>query len=273
MDSEYKPEPEPEPEPEMKSLSEIPGIILIISCNKHKETRLKEFTLINQEYNGWKVFIIIGNPELNTLYEINNNMITIKCEDSYVHVMKKVVLSMKILFSMYKIQYGILRCGDDLVFNEDVLHRFTQSITSTNNPNYLGKIANPMCITKYSKKIDYFIPHYFYTHQEDITNPYNGLQNMSLNTLLRLDEVPNIPYTGGVIFYVSLKSCNILICEMESVNWNIFNYNNNYGFTYIIEDIGIGYTLYKNNIFPQHCDLYSDIPNKTSIAYHTNKYK
>jgi hypothetical protein len=269
MESEH----EPQPEPETKSLPEIPGIILIISCNKHKETRLKEFTLINQEYNGWKVFIIIGNPELNTLYEINNNVITIKCEDSYVHVMKKVVLSMKILFTMYKIQYGILRCGDDLVFNEDVLIQFTQWITPANNPNYLGKIANPKCIPKYSKKIDYFIPHYFYTHQEDITNPLNGLQDMELNKLLRLDEVPNVLYTGGVIFYVSLDSCNLLIREMENVNWDIFNYDKNYGFTYIIEDIGIGYTLYKNNIFPKHLNLYSDVPDKRTIAYHTNKYK
>ena len=260
----------------MEDLIEIPGVILIISCNKHKETRLKEFILSKQEYNGWKVFIIIGNPELETLYEINENepnRITIKCEDSYVHVMKKVVLSIKILLSIYKIQYGILRCGDDLVFNEDELNNFLQSISNKYNPNYLGKIANPNCITKYSKRIDYFIPHYFYTHQEDITNPLNGLQDMTLNQLLRLDEVPNIQYTGGVVFYISLESCNILIHELESVNWNVFHYDDTWVFTYIIEDIGVGYSLQKNNIFPQHYNLYSDVPDNTVVAYHTNKYK
>jgi hypothetical protein len=263
-----------ETSPEQDPRQEIPGIILIISCNKHKETRLKEFSLSKKEYNDWKVFTIIGNPELTTSYEIHEpNLITIQCEDSYLHVMKKVVLSMKILMTLYKIQYGILRCGDDLVFNENILDQFTLSIRSNNNPHYLGKIANPNCIPNYSKRIDNFMPHYFYTHQEDIENPLNGLQNMTLNSLLQLNEVPNIKYTGGVIFYVSLESCNILIREMESINWDVFHYNVNYGFTFIIEDIGIGYALYKNNIFPIHYDLYSDNPSKQVIGYHTNKYK
>jgi len=60
---------------------------------------------------------------------------------------------------------------------------------------------------------------------------------------------------------------------MEKVNWNVFHYNTTFGFTYIIEDIGIAYALYKNNIFPDNYELYSDIPNANVIGFHTNEYK
>jgi hypothetical protein len=42
----------------------IKGAILIYSCHKHKDTRLKEFKLPNDEYAGWKVFYILGNPQI-----------------------------------------------------------------------------------------------------------------------------------------------------------------------------------------------------------------
>jgi hypothetical protein len=253
--------------------NEIPGIILIISCNKHKETRLAKYTLSKREYNNWKVFIIIGNPFLHNTYEINENIITIKCEDSYIHLMKKVALSMKIVTQLYKIKYGILRCGDDLKFNENILDNFTKSINSSYNPNYLGKYANPNYNKQTLKKIDYFMPNYFYTHQSDVLDPLNGLQEIPISALLKLNEVPNILYTGGVIIYVSVHSCNTIINEMEKVNWNVFNYNTTFGFTYIIEDIGIAYALYNNNIFPDNYELYSDIPNANVIGFHTNEYK
>ena len=258
---------------EESPLNEIPGIILIISCNKHKETRLAKYTLSKPEYNNWKVFIIIGNPFLNNTHEINDNIITIKCEDSYIHLIKKVAFSIKILSQLYKIKYGILRCGDDLKFNENILDNFTKSINQSYNPNYLGRYANPNYNKQHLKKIDYFMPSYFYTHQSDLLDPLNGLQYMQLSTLLKLNEVPNILYTGGVIIYLSIQSCNTIINEMEKVNWNIFNYENTFGYTYIIEDIGIAYALYKNNIFPDNCELYSDVPSGNVIGFHTNEYK
>ena len=42
----------------------IKGAILIYSCHKHKDTRLKEFKLPKDEYAGWKVFYILGNPNI-----------------------------------------------------------------------------------------------------------------------------------------------------------------------------------------------------------------
>ena len=38
-----------------KSKKDVNGIILILSCQKHKDTRLKEFSLPKTSYNNWEV--------------------------------------------------------------------------------------------------------------------------------------------------------------------------------------------------------------------------
>ena len=49
----------------------------------------------------------------------------IKCEDSYLHLLKKFALAIKAVKCLFNIKEGILRCGDDLIFNEDNLSLFT----------------------------------------------------------------------------------------------------------------------------------------------------
>ena len=257
----------------------IPGVILIISCNKHKETRLKDFILSKKEYIGWKVYIVLGDPNLQTNYLINSNIMTIKCGDSYIHIMKKLVIAIKYIFELYNIEEGILRCGDDLIFNERKLEKF---LSMENKKDYMGYLANENCNQNITKRFDNFMPNYFYTHQEDIINPINDI-NVPLEYLLRLNEIPNITYTAGVVVYLSNKSCHVLIKEFEYVNFDIFFYDPSYGFPYIIEDIGVGFALKKNNIIPFKYNLCTSIPydpsifendiNEECIAYHTNKYK
>ena len=104
----------------------VEGIILIISCQKHEKTRLKEFRLKNNEYSGWKVIYVLGDFFLECKYKLNENLMTVKCEDSYIHLFKKLVLSIKYIYEIYEIKQGVLRCGDDLVFNEDNLTKFLE---------------------------------------------------------------------------------------------------------------------------------------------------
>jgi hypothetical protein len=98
-----------------------------------------------------------------------------------------------------------------------------------------------------------------------------------------MNQTPIISYAGGVVVYLSKTACSILINEMKSINWNIFVYHPSIGFPFIIEDIGVGFALLKNNILPFKYNLYTDsvynpenIENDKKedfIAYHTNKYK
>ena len=105
------------------SKKNVDGIILVLSCQKHRNTRLKEFKLPKTEYNEWKVFYILGNPQINKDFLLGNTIL-LKCEDSYIHVAKKVVMGIKFIYDNYEVEQGILRCGDDLVFNETTLTKF-----------------------------------------------------------------------------------------------------------------------------------------------------
>ena len=267
----------------MNKKKQLSGAIIVYSCYKHKETRLKDLILKNN-YCEWKVFYVLGNPTLEREYKIeiddktDREIITLKCEDSYLHLLKKVVLSLKVLYENYNIEHGILRCGDDLIFNENKLENF---IKMQNKSDYMGIIANAnFPITKMHSN---FMPSYYIDHQEELKDPLHGI-NLTLKDILKLDEIPACNYAGGVVVYLSTKSCKILIKEMSKINWNIFVYENEHGYPYIVEDVGVGYMLNHKNIFPERCNLYSSSNAETNfyymnnqaeylIAYHTNKYK
>ena len=86
----------------MSTKKEVNGVILILSCQKHKETRLKDINLKNTSYANWEVVHVIGDFFLDANYKYENNETTngknylyIRCEDSYLHLLKKLALSIK----------------------------------------------------------------------------------------------------------------------------------------------------------------------------------
>ena len=251
---------------------EVDGIILILSCQKHKETRIKDFKLDKNEYNNWKVIYVIGDFFLKKEYEIrDDNFLYIKCEDSYIHLLKKLALAIKYVNQMFTIKQGILRCGDDLMFNVDKLIEFTNSEkydfygTSYNNTNYSCTDINELKKTK----LDSFMYNYYLNRIEDLTNPQHNLSNVNI---LQYLERPDVYGPIGIMYYLSNKCCNILINHMENINYNIFHYDtftNSYPYT--IEDSAIAFIMYFNQIpfISKHIFFNTDI----AIAQHTNRYK
>jgi len=263
----------------MENLTEKPkikGAIIIYSCHKHKNTRLKEFCLPQKEYLGWKVFTVIGNPHIEPEFEIEGNMITLRCEDSYLHILKKVVMGIKAVYAMYDVEEGVLRTGDDILFNENRMVAFLQK---TDKTDYMGimvkKTDYGVLIKGTNAKIDYFMPNYYSQHLEDLTEYYNNLK-ITYEDILKLHIVPAVNYAGGAMFYISNKSCKVLVEHLESVDWDIYKYYEKDGYPYIVEDIGVGYILDKNNIPVTNYVLYTDLGkpiSNESIAIHTNKYR
>ena len=106
---------------------EVDGIILILSCEKHRYTRLQQYGLHETQINNWKVIKVIGDLFLDKPYKFEDNILFLKCEDSYIHLLKKLALSIKYLYETFIIKEGILRCGDDLIFNKIELTNFLNS--------------------------------------------------------------------------------------------------------------------------------------------------
>lgn len=248
----------------------INGIILVLSCQKHMNTRLKEFSLNKNEYDNWKVIYVIAYDTLDNDYELKGNMLYIKCEDSYIHLLKKLVLSIKYLYEIFIIKEGIIRCGDDLIFNENKLIQF---INDEKYYFYGKSYCEKDCaiedinILKNTKN-DYFMVKYYKNHPEDL-DTCHSLKNINFKKYVKR---PAIYGPVGVIYYISNKCCKILIEHMEQINYNVFHYDEfTKSYPYTIEDCGVTFIMYYHKIkFTNNKDFF-DTPN--SIVKHTNKYK
>ena len=249
-----------------------------MSCQKHKDTRLKKINLKKNEYNGWIVIYVIGDLFLDCNYKLDDNLMIIKCEDSYIHLLKKLVLSIKYLYEIYYIKQGILRCGDDLVFNENNMIKF---LNSKNKLDFIGKspsgysLINPKLFSLKETIDDYFMVYYYQNHPDDLKNPQHNLQNINIQKFIRRPKISIGP--EGTLYYISNDTCNYLIEHMENIKYNIFHFDKNTNsYPYTIEDCAVSFILYLNDI--SFYNISNFVSNniddfKFNIAIHTNTYK
>lgn len=288
----------------------VDGIILVLSCQKHLPTRVKNFKLPKNEYAGWKVIYVIGDLFLDCDYKFEGEFLIVKCEDSYIHLLKKLVLSLKYLYETFDIKEGVLRAGDDLLFNEDRLVEFlkcpkwhkegvrtdagteattvAESAEAAEAIDFLGRspsgknlLSHEISDADIKNTIrDTFMADYYMCHQEDFDNPQHNLKGVDIFQYLMRPHIPVGP--SGVIYYISNKACKILIEHLERIGYNIFHhdeYTNSYPYT--IEDCAVSFILYSNKISFIHSlalyEDYSNIKDKANIndymAVHTNLNK
>lgn len=255
----------------------VDGIILVLSCTKYINTRLQQFKLPNDNYGNWKVIYVIGDLFLDSDYKMNGNLMTVKCEDSYIHLLKKLVLALKHIYNLYDIKEGVLRCGDDLIFNEQLLQSFLQS----NKFDFMGKSPSRRGLLKQNITTnilkttihDNFMVNYYSTHQEDFNNPQHNLKGVDIRKYTKRPRIDIGP--AGMIYYISNKSCRILINHLENIKYNIFYFDKtSQSYPYTIEDCAVSYILYSYKISFIHVNnMYSNNPSNNAIVYHTNMYK
>ena len=271
---------------------EVEGIILILSCEKHKNTRLINYGPLKNDYDGWKVVKIIGDLFLDCNYKvkketfqldngvtIEEELLYIKCEDSYLHLLKKLALSIKYIREIYKIKQGILRCGDDLIFNEELLQTFLKERKydfygkSHNASNYTNTDVNVL------KKIrlDPFMLQYYMSHQDELHAKKHGI-HLTVEELKKYLWRPDVVGPAGIIYYISNRACEILINTMEQIDYNIFHYDEfTKSYPYIIEDCGMTYIMYYNKIpFIDNQIFWAGKWDKCPLKFitmHTNVYK
>jgi len=247
------------------------GIILILSCERHKETRLKKYGPSKETYKNWKVIKVIGNLFMQEDYILEDNILYIKCEDSYIHLLKKLALSIKYLYQIFNIKHGILRCGDDLIFNEQKLIEFLErpkwdfyGQAHSKTIDYMSTDLNLLKQVKY----DNFMLDYYKNHLNELSDPKHGI-HMTLDELKMYLIRPNIWGPTGIIYYLSTHACNILIETMKTIDYNVFykdEFTNSYPYT--IEDVAVTFMMYYNKIPFINKRIFWDAPD--SIVKHTN---
>jgi hypothetical protein len=122
---------------------------------------------------------------------------------------------------------------------------------------------------------DNFMVNYYIDHPEDFNNPLYNLKGVEISKYIKRPHIPVGPC--GIIYYISNKSCNILINHLNNIKFNIFHYDEyTDSYPYTIEDCAVSYILYYNKIsFIHWVNMYHDYPynNNDVLAIHTNMNK
>jgi hypothetical protein len=251
----------------MNNIINVNGIIMVLSCEKYIESRVcKNFinNNINQWVNNWQVVIVKGDNTIKEDYIYDkDNILTLKTEDTYIYLLKKRIKAIKILQNIYNIKEGILCCGDDVQFNRTILEYYLNqekgdyegngnASYNSSNRNFLKSTVNDL-----------------YMYNYHILHP-NENKEISRDYFIKICKRPNTPGAGGHCFYISNKSCNILVKHMENINWNIF-YKDEItdSYPYTIEDAAISFILYFHYI-NYTCKKFFSIHNKKE--FNKNEY-
>lgn len=263
----------------------VNGIILILSCDKYKKTRFEKFKLKKKEYKNWKVIYVFADLFMKEKFKLEDNILTIKTEDSYFHLLKKLLLSIKYLYQIFDIKEGILRSGDDLIFNENNLSKF---LISRKKYNFIGinteneSELEPNIYKNFPTKNDNFMINYYVKNPSDFNNPKHNMKNVIVK---KYKKRPNLKKViAGTLYYISNFAAKILIDHFKKINNNIFYFDvYTQSYPYIIEDVGVSYILYLNkikskfdkNFINQYEIDCSNIKNKYNdfIAIHTQYLK
>lgn len=277
----------------------VDGIILVLSCQKHLHTRLKDLRLPKDEYAGWKVIYVIGDLFLDCDYTLRDDLMVVKCEDSYIHLLKKLGLALKYLYAVFDIKEGVLRANDDLIFNEAILEAFVRSPKTMNGRpiDFLGRSSSGTSVferdlsfaNRQSSNSNHLV-YYYNDHPEDFENPQHNIKGVDIS---KYTKQPSIPaFLFGPLYYLSNKASAILIEHLESVRYDVFHYDEKTdSYPYTIEDCGVSFIFYYKGIDFIHADNWhhnddnfslckdnatnaTNAANTTNVlAIHTNLYK
>ena len=209
---------------------------------------------------------------------MEGNLMWLKCEDSYIHLLKKLVLALKYVYELHDIKEGVLRSGDDLVYNETILSQFLAVKHKHDfvgrSPTMRGLPASEINETLLkSTTRDPFMVNYYLTHPEDFDNPQHNLKGVDISKYMKRPRIAIGP--AGILYYISNRACKILIDLMESISYDIFHFDEEtQSYPYTIEDCAVSHIMYTNYIgFVHITHMFSEQPSNNAIGFHTNMYK
>lgn len=184
-------------------------ILLIMSCQKyiHKIVKQKASWLSNLNKNII-YFHIIGDPCLQTNYYLDliNNILTIKTEDDYNSLPKKVIKAYEIIQNLYDFKFIFKTDDDQLLETSNFFNTLLPVLEKYEKVNYGGNLIN--------------IP------VDQISTYYQIHPELPKNLLVK-----KCTYCNGRFYLLSKKSVECLLQFKENIEKEYF------------EDYAIGYYL------------------------------
>lgn len=240
---------------------DVPGILLIVTCQKYLVERVPNFIPGADSYEGWPVVYCLGDPDLSSDYVMatpggkfgNKRILTVKCEDTYVHLLKKFDLAARALDTIYDIEQGILKVGDDIMISEQPLREFLKTGPKA---DYMGRTysgeefsVDGAGFTCRESCADSSMSWYFARNPDaaDELRQVTGKHDWPF--LSKPVLVPRLPpHPLGMALYLSTKAIRAIHDEMDSVGFRVLDDYGETGWRYLIEDTAIAYILYTRGI-------------------------
>lgn len=199
----------------MLNKKEVTVCILLLTCEKYKERfeNTKKKLLNNLNY---KYFVVYADDNIENTYLLGNNL-TVKCEECYENLPKKMLLAYEYLYNNSEFDYFI-KIDDDTLINQNILENFIKNKFCT--LDYLGGIAGGHVDKKWH---------------------FGKCKNKELNTKEYWNGYNGYWCGGGFGYILSRPAVSLLLKE------------DNYKYIYdeIYEDKSIGDVLRKENVLPQ----------------------
>jgi hypothetical protein len=212
-------------------------IIMLMTCGKNLPKAQKSKELWLNKTGMPYVILIGGGADMVTDYEFDKTtlVLKVKCPDDYENLVRKVHLGVCAVDDIFAPKDGILKADDDILVRVNELKRFD---VSKGDVAYAGDVA---------KRVDHWSDWHFGKCASEHWNKTPMY-------------VPNIKYCRGPIYYLGRKSIECL-----KANMNVDEH--------IYEDVLVGMTLNRNEIFPVQQPFMTDflddfVKSPTVIALH-----
>jgi hypothetical protein len=203
------------------------------------------------------------------------DLLIVRSEDGYIHLLKKLSLACSALGEIYAIQNGILKLGDDILINMRLVPPFLRDIPKKDfiGHNYGSASFDPNGKPFVSPYVDddTSMLAYYASRPAEVVHPDRGLGGRDISTMTRRHRVPACGV--GTAIYLSNHATDVLRKELESINYDIFAMDEKTGaYDYIIEDVGLAFILFKHGLaFTDHSTFFANTsdPLPTHLFSHT----
>ena len=269
----------------------VDGVILIITCQKYFYNRIlgNTFRINSHQFNGWPIVYVLGDKDLKQNYAIappdmtnsfNSYILTVKSEDYYAQIFKKIVMAQEAVYKIFNIKYGILKCDDDITFNKPKLKNFLNNLPSCDwmSRRYanMNDLSGNFVYKCSDNIIDYTIMTYYSRHPDEYLNICKENPEFKPENYIISPVIPKELGGAGGVYYLSNKASNIIVEYFKKCNYDIYYFDkDSQSYPFVCrEDVGTAFIMANHGI-PMvsnpnmFCHAWKEL-NKESIGFHTH---
>lgn len=271
--------------------TQVNGVILIITCQKYFRTRIlgNTFRINSHQFTGWPIVYVLGDKDLKQDYAIappdmthsfNSYILTVKCEDYYAQIFKKIVMAQEAVYEIFNIKYGILKCDDDITFNKPKLKDFLDNMPSCDwMARRYSDIEDFKCPFNHKcveNLIDNSIINYYLRNPQELKEVISEKSDFKPEDYVVSPVIPKELSGAGPLYYLSCKASRIIIEYFKKYNYDLYYFDeDSQSYPFVCrEDIGTAFILGNNGIPMTNnprmfCHAWKEF-NEDSIGFHTH---